>query len=306
VTQADNHRKVLIIKYTSREFDAIFSHSHPHNLLSGFLVQWFGAGGGFAQLRPQDIVIGVLGVRLLYRVGFLVHEDVVIEVLEVFVELVDDGHSVGHFVPFQLLFTHTVLKVLEEGAKGILVGNYQWPLSLHQLGDHLRLPEGFGPFDGVDHAFGPGEVFGSDIRVFFVMTGVSEVSEVEAGRGLGVLASPGFEILLRNGFEGLVLLQALDLAVVLLIEEPVLLVGHPVHVKLVSNGIVCPDGSFQHRTESHVELVALLLQDLASLLGLGDSQLGESHVLPPGEPVHEVVFGLAVSDKDDSVGDVLC
>ena len=95
---------------------------------------------------------------------------------------------------------------------------------------------------------------------------------------------------------GLGLVQALQAAIVALVQPPVggLRQPHPVHA--VERDPQGADRPLQDRGEGVIELDPFRPQEITAALGLGDTGLGEVHVDPAREPVLPVPVALAVAD----------
>jgi hypothetical protein len=138
--------------------------------------------------------------------------------------------------------------------------------------------------------------------------GIAAVAALAAGvtrlqrRRRGVVAAAPDEhlrITVLRGHVGLV--QALQAAVVALVQAPVVDHRQPGAVHLVECMPQCPDGALEHRGVGHVELEAGLLQQPAGLLRLGHAGVGERHVGPAGEAVFQVPGRFAVADQHELV-----
>ncbi len=98
---------------------------------------------------------------------------------------------------------------------------------------------------------------------------------------------------------GVGLVQALQRAVVALVQTPGLVDGQPCAVHLVEDDVQRVDGALQHGGVADVEVKALLLEGLAAGCSLGASGVGEVDIGPTGEEVLEVPLGLTVTDDDE-------
>ncbi|MNT13705.1 hypothetical protein D3C72_1486850 [compost metagenome] len=99
----------------------------------------------------------------------------------------------------------------------------------------------------------------------------------------------------------LALVQALQGAIVALVQAPVVLDRQIHHVHLVERQPQGADGALQDGSVGHVERKTFLLEDLAGGLGFVDALFRQIDVGPAGEAVIEVPGGLAVTHENDFV-----
>lgn len=131
------------------------------------------------------------------------------------------------------------------------------------------------------------------------------VVPVEERRRIVIAAAPLEDLIFAIFESGLFLVPALELAVVSLVQAPVLVQRDPVEVKLVCDVIECDDGALQHGRVGEVELPVFRFQSSAGSARLLDALLVERHVDPARELVGLVPDGLAVSHEDDLVNFLL-
>lgn len=122
------------------------------------------------------------------------------------------------------------------------------------------------------------------------------------GGGRDVVAPPpDQDLVLPVLVDGLLLVEALEGAVVPLVELPRLRLGDPHQVGLLEDVPEGPDGALLERREGYGGDDPGLLDELPGLDDLLVSLGGEGHVDPPRELVLEVPGRLAVADEDEGV-----
>ena len=174
-------------------------------------------------------------------------------------------------------------------------------LVIHNLRTDDIMPEWHDSIDRAFERFDGRENIDRHILVAYVVGRVTEVVQLDAGPRVIVAVAPVLQILLCNVAISRILLQALESAVMLLIQSPVFVMRNPMQIKLLGNRVVCPNGSLQHRGVGYVESEVVLFEDLTGLFRLQDAQLREAHVLPAGKSVHKVEFGLSVPHETNLV-----
>ena len=97
------------------------------------------------------------------------------------------------------------------------------------------------------------------------------------------------------------LVKTLESTVVSLIESPVFRYWDVVATKLSGHVVVGHYSTSEHRCESKIELIAILLEKLASELSLLDSVLSKCYICPARESVLLVPCGLTMSEENDLV-----
>jgi hypothetical protein len=100
-----------------------------------------------------------------------------------------------------------------------------------------------------------------------------------------IRSSPNKNLVFAVLFGSLGFIQALQSAVMSLVESPVLVMRNPGEIKLIRDGVVSLDGSLQDRCESNIKSETLFSQHFAGFNSLCNSVLGKRHILPPGEDV---------------------
>ena len=165
--------------------------------------------------------------------------------------------------------------------------------------DHF-LPVRNGTGDGVLEALGAGNVAVGDTGVTGIELGVAGIVLREGQRGDIVAAAPDLDLGVAVLLGGLGLVEALEVAVVLLIETPALLDGNPVEVHVVEDVVEGLDGSLEVGSVSLREGEALGLEELAGFLGFGLAFRGQVDIGPAGETVFEIPGAFAMTYEYDS------
>ena len=111
-------------------------------------------------------------------------------------------------------------------------------------------------------------------------------------------AAPRHELLFAELVADLRLVQALQLAVVTLIETPVAHHRNPVAIRRVQRNVCGADCAAQQGGEHNVRQDILFHHELAGVDCLALALLGQVNVYPTGELIRLVPFALAVTDQD--------
>jgi hypothetical protein len=122
------------------------------------------------------------------------------------------------------------------------------------------------------------------------------------GRRDVVAAPPDLHLLGAVGLGRLLLVLALEVAVVALVEPPGAANRQPEAVQLVEGELGGADGPHLERGVHHVGLESGLADGDPGGPGLGLALLGEVGVVPAGEEVEVVPLALAVADQHQVVG----
>ena len=117
-----------------------------------------------------------------------------------------------------------------------------------------------------------------------------------------VAAPPDLHLVLAVPLGGLGLVQALQRAVVALVELPSLDDGKPGAVDLVEHDVERVDGTLQVARVANVEIEALGGKRLPTLNGLCATGIGQVDVGPSGEEVLLVPFAFPMPDEDERHG----
>lgn len=127
-----------------------------------------------------------------------------------------------------------------------------------------------------------------------------ELERLTTGRGDVVASAPDVDLLLTPLLPGVVLVQAGELTVVTLVEGLVLVDGDVLLTDLLELDAKGGLSTLEGRGESDVELDAGGSHALGTGQGLLATELSKSRVLPTGEEVELVPFGLTVTSEDES------
>jgi hypothetical protein len=122
------------------------------------------------------------------------------------------------------------------------------------------------------------------------------------GRRNVVAAAPDLHLLLAVLGRGLGLVEALQGAVVALVEAPALVHRNPGLIELGEHHLLSVDRALEHRGVGDVELIALVAQQLAGGDGLVAARFGDVDVDPAGEAVFEVPLALAMTQQNEFAG----
>src|SRR5262245_37018031 len=171
-----------------------------------------------------------------------------------------------------------------------------------QLGCDARMPERQHALERVLQRLAGGQLLRIDSCVAGIETGVAPVVRAE-GRGRDVVAAaPDLHLGLPVLRHRLRLVEALQRAIVALVQTPGALHRYPHAVHLIEHDPQGADGALQHRGEGDVR-GEVLLEQLLSCLDRFDTSLGrEIDVRPAGEEVLEIPDALAVADQDQLAG----
>jgi len=139
------------------------------------------------------------------------------------------------------------------------------------------------------------------IAVRGIVAWMTLVRLLNLGRWDVVAAAPNLDLVISVLGSCVCLVQALQAAIVTLVESPRVHNWHSEVLGLHADrprGLDCPA---QDGGEDDVKLEALLLDDLASVDGLLLAILAQVDIMPAGEDVGNVPQALAMADKDDLV-----
>ena len=171
-----------------------------------------------------------------------------------------------------------------------------------ELGADVALEVGPGARDGVVEALGVGEDVCGHVAELLLHVRVAGVAGLERGRAHVEAAAPDEDLVLAVLAGGVGLVEALERAVVALVELPGLVDGQPAAVHLVEDDVEGVDGALEHRGVAHVEVEALLGEGAPAVCGLAAAGVGEVDVGPAGEEVELVPLALAVADEHEAHG----
>ena len=216
------------------------------------------------------------------------------------IELVDEGNAVRDVEADDLLVADAV-QVLDEGAHAVAVRRDEQPLAARDGRRELLVPERQDARDGVLEALGERDLLGRELRVARIAALAARIVGRERRRRDVVAAPPGEHLCFAELGRGLGLVEALQRAVVALVQAPVVADRQPRAVHLVERVPERPDRALEHRRPGAIELVALLAQQPASRAGLLDAGRREVDIGPAGEPVRQVPGRFAVAKENELV-----
>ena len=192
-----------------------------------------------------------------------------------------------------------MLKLHHEGAQRVAVGGDKNALAALELRLDLLLEVRPRAGDGVLQALGVGEVLLRHVAEHRLDVRVTLVAGRERGRLDVEGTTPDEDLLLAVLLGGLGLVEALERAVVTLVEAPGLVDGQPRTVHLVKDDVQRVDGALEQRGVADVKVEALLLQCLAAGSRLRAAGVGKVDIGPTGEEVELVPLGLAVTNDHE-------
>ncbi len=187
--------------------------------------------------------------------------------------------------------------MFDQRAQAVAVGADQHLLAGAHLGLDLLLVVGQEAVHGVLEAFRQRNTVLVQVLVDAQTAGVALVVAVHLGRRRVIAAAPDQYLLVAVFLGGFRLVEALQGAVVTLVETVIANHRNPHLVHAVEDGPEGADGALEHRGVGHIEFEAGFLQQLAGLAGFLAALIGEVHVLPAGEAVFLVPDALAVADQ---------
>ncbi len=192
------------------------------------------------------------------------------------------------------------VEVLDDAAQAVAVGGDEHGLSGPQVVGDGPVPVGQQAGDDVLEALAAGQLR-PEVGVAHVV-GLGELVRVVDRRRRGVeRAAPEHELLLAVLLEGLLLVLALEGAVVALVEAPAAPDRDPVPVGDVEADHGGADRAAQQGGVDDVGLDPGVAQLLPAAERLGPALLGEGHVDPAREEVLGVPDALAVAEQDQGV-----
>src|SRR3954451_20770171 len=188
---------------------------------------------------------------------------------------------------------------LGQGPQAVAVGGDQQVLALAQGGLEALLPDRHDALERDLQRLAAGQQVRRHVPVARVMARVRGVV-VGQRRGRDVVAAaPDVDLLVAVPGRCLGLVQALQAAVVALVQLPALELRQPHHVELVEDDPERADGALQDRGVGEVEAQALGLQEAPREARMLDAALAEVDVDPAGEAVLLVPVALAVAHHNE-------
>ena len=193
------------------------------------------------------------------------------------------------------------VEVLHQRADRVAVRGDDQALAAPDRRRHGVVPARHHARDGVLQAFGQRHLRRRELGVAQVAAFAARIVGVEQRRRHVVAAAPDQHLLVAVLLGHVGLVQALQRAVVALVQAPVVLHRQPGAVHHIERMPQRPDGALQHRGHGEVELVAGLLEQAPRLARLRHAGVGQRHIGPAGEAVLEVPGRFAVADEDELV-----
>mmetsp|Transcript_7959 Transcript_7959/g.16433 ORF Transcript_7959/g.16433 Transcript_7959/m.16433 type:complete len:423 (-) Transcript_7959:513-1781(-) len=219
--------------------------------------------------------------------------------LEVLVEAVGQGDGPGQTQVDDLL-SRNVLEFHDEGPEVVLVADDQHRLSGLQFRGDRFVPVDARPGLGVPQGFRfRDEVF--HVAVARVPCRVVLVAVAHRGGWLVVGPPPGLDLFLSVDLDGFLLVLADELAVVALVQSPVLVNGDVFLLDLHQDQVGRSDAPPQQRRVDLVEQDAAVLEHFPGHPCLQDAVVGQRGVGPADEPVVAVPGALAVAQETEIV-----
>lgn len=219
---------------------------------------------------------------------------------ELLVEFVEEGDAGGD-VELGDGVVGDAIEVLDEGAEAVAVGADEHSPAGSKVGHDGVVPVGEHPCDDVFEAFGGWEEVGGEVGVAGVEARVAFVVGVEGWRRDVVAAAPGEDLVGAVALAGFFFVEALEGAVVALVEPPMAFDGDPVLVHDVEGDVDGLDGAAEEGGVGDVEGEPFFAHEFAGADGFGAAGIAEGHVVPAGESVFEVPGGFAVAKEDEGV-----
>ena len=152
--------------------------------------------------------------------------------------------------------------------------------------------------NGVLQALGQWHLARREHPVARVTAGISRVGRVERWRRDVVAAAPQQNLLVSETRGGFGLVQALERAVVTLVETPVRVHRYPHSVHYIQRDPQGADGSLKHGGIGEIEFEPRAAHRVAGFSRLGDSLLGEIDIGPSGEAVFPVPHAFAMTQQN--------
>ena len=163
------------------------------------------------------------------------------------------------------------------------------------------VPAGQHPCHGVLQTFGQRHLAGSQGPVARIEALAARIVGRQHRRRRVVAAAPDQHLLVAELARHVGLVQALQGAVVALVEAPVVLHRQPGAIQCIQRVPQGPHRALEHRGIGDVEVVARLREQLAGLTGLLDAGGRQRHIGPTGEAVLQVPGRFPMPDQDELV-----
>src|SRR5664280_1442292 len=232
--------------------------------------------------------------------GLRVAEIPAVDLPERSVERVDERNTRRDVQLWDLVIRNAV-EMLHERAQAVAMSRDEHLLSAREARDDRVVPVREEAVHDDREALGGREELRREARVARVEARMAGVLRVEGRRRDRVAAPPLEELLVAVLLRRLLLVEALERAVVPLVQAPRALDGNPELVELLEDDLRSEDRARQERGVETVEAESLCLEQSSGGVRLLDAFRREADVHPSGEAVLEVPRALAVADEDEFV-----
>src|SRR5664280_2004083 len=232
--------------------------------------------------------------------GLRVAEIPAVDLPERSVERVDERNTRRDVQLWDLVIRNAV-EMLHERAQAVAMSRDEHLLSAREARDDRVVPVREEAVHDDREALGGREDLRRKTRIASIEPRVGGVLRVEGRRRDRVAAPPLEELLVAVLLRRLLLVEALERAVVPLVQAPRALDGNPELVELLEDDLRREDRARQERGVETVEAESLCLEQSSGGVRLLDAFRREADVHPSGEAVLEVPRALAVADEDEFV-----
>jgi len=188
---------------------------------------------------------------------FWVGQIVVLKGSNAFIELVDEGYRCWD-VEIDNVFLRDVIKVFDNSAYRVSVRDDEHIFAFKYLRADSIVPERYHTLHAISKTFCARQAIARDLGVARVIPGHSLIVFFEDGWRDIVGAAPDLDLLLAVLGSSFALVEALQAAIVALIEAPVLVHGEVVAAHFVSSVVVRLDSARQHGSEYNIEFEVIL------------------------------------------------
>ena len=220
--------------------------------------------------------------------------------LELLVELVDERDARRDVQLDDLLLADAV-EVLHERAQAVAVRGDEHALIVVDRRRDRLVPVRQEARDRVLQRFGERQLAALQVAVPRVVAGISRIVDGQGWRRDVVAAAPDFDLGVAVLGRRLRLVQALERAVVSLVQPPRLVHRDPHQIHVVERDPQRANRALQDRRVGEVEGVAAFLEQPAGLVRLFAPALGQIDVDPAGESVFLVPRAFAMTEENDGV-----
>ena len=187
--------------------------------------------------------------------------------------------------------------MLDDTAQRVAVSSHNDAVHLLELREDGCLPERHHAGYAVFEALRLGKILCGHLSVARISEGRTRSVSSEVVRSYIVAAAPLQHLLVTILLGGLLLVEALESTIVLLVETPSLHYGDPVFVHSVEHVVERLHGTLQIGSVGDVEMIALFLHQSAGIKCLFLAFFSKINVGPSCETVLKIPLALAVADK---------